>query len=223
MMVSKSKIILVIDDDESLFRSIRALFHAEIGKDLLILHAPTGRTALAELEKKFVTVCIVDHKLPDMDGLDVLKVLHDRYSYIPSIYLSGFLDEELKEKVLSFDYGAYYTVDKPFLPDELIRKTLICLKEGGRNWANKLIRDYADTHRDPASKKKKIKREARLFTICEWIDKESGHWTSGMLARDLEVTPRTIQTDIRRLIELGKPIYTVGNKLFLRKDENKAK
>jgi predicted DNA-binding transcriptional regulator YafY len=44
-----------------------------------------------------------------------------------------------------------------------------------------------------------------------------------MLARDLDVTPRTIQADICRLMEPGKPIYTVGKKLFLRKDENKAK
>ncbi len=112
--------ILVIDDDESLFLSLRAILKLEFGEIYEVMQSCTGEEALNVLLDEEITVCIVDYRLPGINGLNVLKVIQERFPYIPTIFLSAYLDEELKEKALSFDFGAYYTVYRLFCTNFLL-------------------------------------------------------------------------------------------------------
>ncbi|RJP26192.1 MAG: response regulator [Candidatus Omnitrophota bacterium] len=89
-MTTNKTTLLVIDDDEHLFRAIRALALAELGPDFVVLHASSGQAALSMMETEDIALCFLDFRMPDMDGLAVLEVLREQYAYIPIIFISGF-------------------------------------------------------------------------------------------------------------------------------------
>lgn len=67
-------------------------------------------------------VILVDKRLPDMDGIDVLRTIrrNDRLSTVPVIMLSGFADEEARIRALRA--GADDFVAKPFSTRELVAR-----------------------------------------------------------------------------------------------------
>ncbi|RJP21870.1 MAG: response regulator [Candidatus Omnitrophota bacterium] len=214
------KTMLVIDDDTSIFRSIRCLFAGKLN----VLHAPTVQTALHLLEREEIDICLVDYILPDGDGLEVLKTIHDLYPYIPAVFLSGYLNREVENKAPSFEYGAYRVLSKPFDPNEFVKKVMNDVEKGGKAWAYYILKKYKEKHPGMSDNQKhKVKREKRLDEILLRIKNEPGKWTSGMLAPMYEVEPRQIQYDIQTLKARGHRIQTSGRRYILDEEKNNAK
>ena len=63
--------ILIIDDEVNIFRSIRA----NLGNEFTFFYSPDASSSLALLEKEPVNLCILDFKLPDVNGLEFLQTL----------------------------------------------------------------------------------------------------------------------------------------------------
>ncbi len=99
-MESKSKGMLVVDDDENFYRSICASWKQEFE----VHFAPTAQAALDLVEREDIAVCLMDYRLPDMNGLSLLQIFHKNNPDIPVIFISGYLNEQLKEDALSFDF-----------------------------------------------------------------------------------------------------------------------
>lgn len=82
--------------------------------------AHNGAQALeATREKKFDAV-ILDIKLPDTDGVDLLKIIKDRDPIIGTIMLSGAAT--LQDAVNSLNQGADAFIIKPVDPSEFLHK-----------------------------------------------------------------------------------------------------
>ena len=64
-----SAVVLVVDDELTLGRNIRSYL---IRQGYTVEHAPTGQAALAQLAAGPVDVVLLDLRLPDADGLDLL-------------------------------------------------------------------------------------------------------------------------------------------------------
>ena len=63
--------------------------------------------------------CVVtDYRMPEMDGLALLKALNDRQIRLPAIVMTGAGDDQARAAVIAA--GAFAYVDKPFDPDALI-------------------------------------------------------------------------------------------------------
>src|SRR5262249_3357098 len=90
-----------------------------------ILEAPNGRTALELLEQK-PDLIILDLGLPDMQGLDLLRMVRARNEGIPIVALSSRGDEAGKGQAL--DLGADDYVTKPFGMDELLARMRAALR-----------------------------------------------------------------------------------------------
>ncbi len=166
----------------------------------------------------------MDYRLPDVDRLQVLKTLREMYPYIPVIFISGYLTEDVKEKAHSFDYGAYYVLAKPVDPDVLMRCVHVCLEEGGRAWANKILKQYKKHHPGPSViREKELDHERRMAEIVNMVRKEPKKWMTSQLASRFGVTQRQIQEDIHELQERGIPIQRCVWRLFLEEDEKSAK
>lgn len=79
--------------------------------------AETGKAALEKIKKEKFSVCLVDVKLPDMDGTELLlKMAND--SETIKIIVTGFSTEEVGKKAA--DYGADDFLVKPVRAEELI-------------------------------------------------------------------------------------------------------
>jgi DNA-binding response OmpR family regulator len=109
--------ILVVDDDVKLARLIaRALSAA----GYTVATAATGRRALSIAAQAPCKVVVLDLMLPDIDGRDVLKQLHDETPHAQVLVLTGVND--LQSKVQCFEDGAVDYVTKPFELPELVAR-----------------------------------------------------------------------------------------------------
>jgi len=118
--------ILVIDDEKPI-------------RDVLTLHLRTQNYQLDEavngydgLEKAksfHPHLIILDLGLPDIGGLDVLKILRT-WTNTPVIVLTVTDDESMKIKLL--DSGADDYLTKPFSNGELMARIRVCMRNHGR-------------------------------------------------------------------------------------------
>jgi CheY-like chemotaxis protein len=59
----------------------------------------------------------VDLKVPDMDGVELVRWLKDNYTHIPVAIISGYSDERKKAQVM--DCGAVFLFPKPFTSNDM--------------------------------------------------------------------------------------------------------
>jgi len=100
-------VILIIDDEETLSYFLKESLRGEYE----ILLAPTGRRGLEEFENNPVDLVLLDLKLPDIDGLDILRYIRAGESDIPVMVLTGHA--EVASAVEAMRLGAYDYLEKP--------------------------------------------------------------------------------------------------------------
>ena len=103
-----------MDDDTSILRVFRGILEKE---GYAVETAETGKDALKKIKKADFNVCIVDVKLPDMDGTDLLLKMPNHPKTI-KIIVTGFSTHEVGKKAA--DYGADDYLVKPVKAQELI-------------------------------------------------------------------------------------------------------
>jgi two-component system, NtrC family, response regulator AtoC len=97
------KSILVIDDEVLIFQTIKLIFSCEFD----LYSATSAQEAFQSLSKNEVALILLDVNLPDISGLDLLRLLQHRYPAIPIIMLTGEVDPRVIVKTLqsgAFDY-----------------------------------------------------------------------------------------------------------------------
>ncbi len=115
--------ILFIEDDER-FRKFTSVALEKEG--YAIIQAQDGKTALTELKSRLIDLILLDLRLPDIDGLEILKTIRRNNDSVPVIIVSAV--EDLKKKVMSFELGCDDYVVKPFYIEELVSRIRRVLK-----------------------------------------------------------------------------------------------
>ena len=114
--------ILVVDDEPPIRRLLRTSLTAQ-GYD--VLEATGGQEAIDAAEREKPDLVILDLGLPDLGGIEVIRVVRQRTS-VPIIVLSVRDDE--RGKVEALDLGADDYVTKPFGVDELVARIRTALR-----------------------------------------------------------------------------------------------
>lgn len=114
--------VLVVDDEPPIRKLLRMGLTTQ-GYE--ILDAPNGKTALELLEQK-PDLVILDLGLPDIQGLELLRMIRARNESVPIVVLSSRGDEA--GKVQALDLGADDYVTKPFGMDELLARMRAALR-----------------------------------------------------------------------------------------------
>lgn len=138
-MNNKYKILLV--EDESNIRNMLAAMLESAG--YRPIGAETCATGLMMAASHQPDLVILDLGLPDMDGMDFLKMVRQD-SLVPIIVLSARSDEQ--DKVRALDYGANDYVTKPFGAAELMARVRSALRNSRtRSGAHALFQLHALT------------------------------------------------------------------------------
>jgi len=118
--------ILVVDDGDSIRDAIERILK---GKNFIIDTARNGREALFKTENFKPDLILLDIQLGDANGIDVLKIIKEKYSDIIIIMITSFPKTDLAIKAMKI--GAYDFIEKPFRKEHLlliIEKALETLK-----------------------------------------------------------------------------------------------
>src|SRR5437762_1697617 len=101
--------ILVVDDE----RNIRTLVTRVLSQDPIEVHgAGTGKDGLQMADEVDPDVVLLDLRLPDMDGMDVLRTLKSRYPHVAVIIITGY--GQIQSAVEAMKSGAADYLEKPF-------------------------------------------------------------------------------------------------------------
>ena len=80
------KKLLLVDDDKIVLSSLSNIFSKE---GYSVLTAQSGSDALETLKKSKVDIIIMDHRMPDMTGLEAFKIIKKLYPDIIRIMITG--------------------------------------------------------------------------------------------------------------------------------------
>ncbi len=114
--------ILIVDDEQSYRQLLSLVFD---GDGHTMRTATNGREALKSLEEEPADLIISDVKMPDMDGIEMLRAVRETLPDLGVILMTAFASVETARE--AFKLGADDFIQKPFDVEELkliVRKTL---------------------------------------------------------------------------------------------------
>lgn len=112
--MQKSKI-LVIDDDVDICQLLRRFLDR---KGYESHSALKGNDGLIFLKNNDVDLVLMDFRLPDYDGIDLIKEIKALNKSLPVIVITGYSD--VKQAVKLIQLGAFEYVTKPIFPEQIL-------------------------------------------------------------------------------------------------------
>lgn len=113
-MTAKARI-LVIDDDENIRRVLRTILEDE---GYSVQTAETAKMGISMSEKEFFNLALIDVRLPDMEGVEVLGKLRQTKPKMRKIIVTGY--PTLQNAVSSVNNGADGYILKPFNTEKML-------------------------------------------------------------------------------------------------------
>src|SRR4030042_1831215 len=107
-------LLLIIEDDDTISLSLKVFFES---RGYSVMNAPNGEDGLKIALKQMPDTVILDLRLPDIYGIEVLQEIKKSYPEISVIIMTGY--GEVKEAVEAMRKGAEYYFQKPIDLDEL--------------------------------------------------------------------------------------------------------
>lgn len=121
------KIRLLLVDDEVGFADILA---KRLGKrGMIVTPAYTGTEAIKAIRKRDFDVAVLDLKMEDMDGIEVLKIFKKAYPEMAVIMLTGHGSEQAARDGIA--HGAFDYLTKPCELEDLVKKIHEAARQGG--------------------------------------------------------------------------------------------
>ena len=203
-MINEKRLLLVEDDD-----AIRETLRDQLREEFSIVEAARGAEALELAEASHHDLIILDVGLPDMNGLDVCKLMRRAGINAPVILLTG-ADTEA-DTVLGLDWGANDYVTKPFKMGLLLARIRAQLRRHERSEGTILIIGPYAFHPtekimiDSANGDRKIKLTEKETEMLRYLFRVGGT----IIGRDVllnevwgynsGVTTHTLETHVYRL------------------------
>ncbi len=110
-----SRTILIVDDDKSILRTFTRILQKNGYK---IETAETGKEAIEKVIDKHYDLALLDIRLPDMDGTELLAKIKEQMLNTIKIMITGF--PSLESGVKALDEGADAYLVKPVKPEDLL-------------------------------------------------------------------------------------------------------
>jgi NADH-quinone oxidoreductase subunit E len=118
--------ILIMEDELSVAKGLEMVLTEEgYGVDL----AMTGHSALASFDCKTFDLLIADLRLPDLDGMEVIKQVKERQPDTDVIVITGY--STVPSAVAAMKIGAADYLSKPFTQDEFMSAVKVVLDTKG--------------------------------------------------------------------------------------------
>ena len=204
--------VLIVDDSRSSLAMI-----ASIVKDAVTAQIDTCQhpfEAIKRTEAEQYDLVLVDHIMPEMDGVEVTTALRamERYRLVPIIMVTSDIDK--KTRLKAFRAGATDFVNKPFDPTELQARVvnLLALRQAQVELADRA--SWLSREVERATTHLTVREEEviwRLARAIEYRDGDTGEHVSRvalisqLIAAGIGLSPQRCRT-----IYLAAPLHDIG-------------
>ncbi len=186
--------ILIVDDHAVVRAGVKQIL-AETSDLQVTGETGSGKEAVTMAGLGHYDIVLLDISIPDMNGLEVLKILNSEDESLPILMLSMYPEEQYAIRALKAGARGYLT--KESAPDELI-SAIRKVSQGGRyislSLAENLAR-YLGTDSEQSPHQMLSDREYQVMLMIA-----SGK-TVTEIADDLNLSVKTISTNRRRALQ----------------------
>jgi len=116
----KNARILIIDDDENIRKALAAILEEE---GYMVDTAETAKQAIEKTDKNIYNIALIDMRLPDMEGIELLTKMKDTTPKMRKVIVTGY--PTLHNAIEAVNRGADAYILKPFD----VEKVLATIKE----------------------------------------------------------------------------------------------
>src|SRR3989304_6145636 len=108
--------ILIIDDDENIRKVLETILEEE---GYVVETAETAKKAIEKSEKSFYNLALIDVRLPDMEGIELLAKMRENKPKMRKIIVTGY--PTLQNAIAAVNKGADAYVMKPFDVEKILQ------------------------------------------------------------------------------------------------------
>jgi len=169
---------ILIIDDEKLIRE--SLTHLLVGAGYRVEVAGRVADARELVAREVYDLILIDLRLPDGSGIDLLRYIHEQADYAPlCIMMTAY--GSVDTAVEAMKYGAYDYINKPFKSQEILLIVKLALETGKlKREVRDIIKSQSEMHDiisvDPAMERvmEVVRKVARNRDVSVLIRGESG-------------------------------------------------
>jgi len=167
----------VVDDDESMRESLAFLLEAAGFRVQLYESATAFLATLPRLERACI---LTDIRMPEIDGIELLRRLKDNNSKLPVIVMTGHGEVPLAVEAMKL--GAFDFLEKPFDDEGLVATIRTALQHGASTVA-------ADSQANEIAERISHLTSRERQVLDGLV---AGH-SNKVIGRDLSISPRTVE------------------------------
>lgn len=175
----------VVDDEDLIRKSLEAVLRFE---NYEVASFSSGIDFLEALPGLNPGCVILDVRMPQMSGLEVLEILKRNRPQIPVIVMSGFADVAMAVKAMQS--GALDFIEKPFQHNDVL------------NTVEKVLQTNSSSKSDQVANTSTATRLSKLTDreLDVLIRLVQGKQNK-VVARELEISPRTVEAHRARIMQ----------------------
>ena len=134
--------ILVVDDDETIRKTMKAIFEDE---GYTVDVASTGKEAIDKTEKTTYNLALLDIRLPDMEGVELLKLMKDTVPRTRKIMVTGYPSVQNAIAAVNKQADAYLV--KPVDIEKLLEtvRTQLKLQEEEQHFTESKVAEFIES------------------------------------------------------------------------------
>jgi DNA-binding NtrC family response regulator len=150
--------ILIVDDDEDIRKVLTTILEDE---GYIIESVGTAKKAIAKTGKKFYNLALIDIRLPDMEGIELLTRMKDTTPKMQKIIITGY--PTLQNAVEAVNRGADAYIIKPFDMKKTLRtiKGELTKQEEENRYSQDKVAEFIETKVKQLEIEKKLTHKSK--------------------------------------------------------------
>ena len=134
--------ILIVDDDENIRKVLTTILEEEGYK---VESVDTARKAIERVKRKFYNLALIDIRLPDMEGIELLTKMRNTTPKMRKIIITGY--PTLQNAVEAVNRGADAYIMKPFEMEKVLEaiREQLRKQEDEKKYSQEKVAEFIET------------------------------------------------------------------------------
>jgi DNA-binding NtrC family response regulator len=140
--VEKQARIIIVDDDENIRKTMKAILEDE---GYIVDLATNGKEAIKMTQEKTFNIALLDIRLPDMEGVELLKLIKDNVPRTRKIMVTGY--PSMQNAIIALNKNADAYLIKPVNVEKLLDtvREQLHLQEEEKNFSEQKVAEFIET------------------------------------------------------------------------------